>query len=641
MKNGILSVVVFGVLSFGIPVIVAGQACAPASPSLVSFWPGEGSANDLQGTNHGTLQNGAGFTDAGKVGPSFTLDGTDDQVVLPSINVGTTYTVEFWVYPTRNQTFQHLFSNAWDSLGNYGAMYFGAGSVSYWQGQSLRSITNVVIPLNQWTHVALTYDGAVSQIFINGVPSGLPSVVHAESFNNPAQIGFNVAGESSHFQGRIDEVSLYNTALAPGQISFIYNAGRSGKCIAPSLVAGDASVLEVNVGTSNLSFPISSIRSTAPATVDYATADGTATAPADYIPTSGNIGVPASGTATVTVVVNGDTAMEQNETLFLNLTNASGASIADTQAIGTIFSDDCANAPAGLRNWWRADGNADDSMGSADGTLEFGTGFTTGIRGQAFSFDGANNSVLTPTVNLGSAYTVEFWMYPTRFAFFQETVSNNYQTAMYGSLYLNGDHMEYWQGFTTRNSSSGIIPLNQWTHVALTYDGVASQLYINGAQSGPPSVHPGEVFDNPLRFGYAIGAASLHFQGLLDEITLFNRALSPGEIQAIYSAFGGGVCLAPTAASVEVSGRVVTPDGRGVRGARVSISDQAGALRTALTGSFGYYRFDDVTAGRNYVVSASAKGYNFPPRAVTVLDAMTDVDFVGEPSRAVRRNGNY
>ncbi len=88
---------------------------------------------------------------------------------------------------------------------------------------------------------------------------------------------------------------------------------------------------------------------------------------------------------------------------------------------------------------------------------------------------------------------------------------------------------------------------------------------------------------------------------------------------------------APVAAGVSVSGRVLTPDGQGVRGAVITIAGLNGEPRTARTGSFGYYRFDDVLAGETYLISVASKRYQFTSRTVSVGDELTDVDFVAEP----------
>ena len=60
------------------------QTCTPPPPNMVSWWPGEGNANDIQGSNNGTLVNGVTFAQ-GKVGQAFSFDGADRYVV----NVGT------------------------------------------------------------------------------------------------------------------------------------------------------------------------------------------------------------------------------------------------------------------------------------------------------------------------------------------------------------------------------------------------------------------------------------------------------------------------------------------------------------------------------------------------------------------------
>ena len=93
-----------------------------------------------------------------------------------------------------------------------------------------------------------------------------------------------------------------------------------------------------------------------------------------------------------------------------------------------------------------------------------------------------------------------------------------------------------------------------------------------------------------------------------------------------------GFTIAPcsTAAGVEVSGRVITPDGRGLRNAVVSMTDGSGVTRTATTSTFGYYQFNDVSVGETFVMSVASRRYRFSPRTVQVLDSLADVDFIGQ-----------
>lgn len=82
-----------------------------------------------------------------------------------------------------------------------------------------------------------------------------------------------------------------------------------------------------------------------------------------------------------------------------------------------------------------------------------------------------------------------------------------------------------------------------------------------------------------------------------------------------------------SAAGVSISGRVLSPGGNGVPKASVIMTDAGGNTRVARTSPFGYYRFDDVTAGQTYFLSVSSKLANYPTRVLTVGEDMTDIDF--------------
>jgi|GEM_PF-6099829 len=85
------------------------------------------------------------------------------------------------------------------------------------------------------------------------------------------------------------------------------------------------------------------------------------------------------------------------------------------------------------------------------------------------------------------------------------------------------------------------------------------------------------------------------------------------------------VCSA-TAAKVTVSGRVLTPDGNGLRNARVTMQDDNGNIQAVTTSAFGYYTFSDVTLD-TYIIGVTAKRFVFDPRPVNVKDSLVGVDF--------------
>ncbi|MGY0675014.1 putative Ig domain-containing protein [Xanthomonas campestris] len=112
----------------------------------------------------------------------------------------------------------------------------------------------------------------------------------------------------------------------------------------PTLSINDVSVNEGNAGTSNATFTVSLSQPAGAggASFDIATADGSAIAGVDYVASSltGQTIPAGSSSATFTVLVNGDTLSEPNETFFVNVSNVSGAGVSDAQGQGTIVNDD-------------------------------------------------------------------------------------------------------------------------------------------------------------------------------------------------------------------------------------------------------------------------------------------------------------
>ncbi|MBK7932128.1 MAG: carboxypeptidase regulatory-like domain-containing protein [Acidobacteria bacterium] len=86
----------------------------------------------------------------------------------------------------------------------------------------------------------------------------------------------------------------------------------------------------------------------------------------------------------------------------------------------------------------------------------------------------------------------------------------------------------------------------------------------------------------------------------------------------------------PTAAGVAVSGTVMRSIGVPLRNARVTITDANGNARSAVTSTFGHFRFEDIAAGQNYTISVRAKGYVFTPRLIAVSDEVSGIEIMPE-----------
>ena len=106
------------------------------------------------------------------------------------------------------------------------------------------------IPIGEWTHLVGTWDGSYLTLYVNGAfdRQAAASVVPWDS-GCAFTVGgnYNVCGYSGqYFQGRIDEVTLYSSALTPSDVAALYNAGSAGKCATPTVtsapVSGNATV---------------------------------------------------------------------------------------------------------------------------------------------------------------------------------------------------------------------------------------------------------------------------------------------------------------------------------------------------------------------------------------------------------------
>ncbi|WP_309645827.1 Calx-beta domain-containing protein [Phenylobacterium sp.] len=230
----------------------------------------------------------------------------------------------------------------------------------------------------------ISYEGVFTAS--NGPANGQTSVDIGVSENGTEAVGQSSLGLVGSGDGYGDFTWTKLTgAPTPGAA----NAGQTlvgGAPSPPSVSVSDASVTEGDAGTQLLTFTITRAGGLGAFSVDYATANGTASAGTDYVaagPTTLSFAAGDTTPKTVTIQVSGDTVIEPNETVLLNLTNATGgAVITDAQGVGTITNDDAA-PPAALKIH-DIQGTAFYSpILAADGFATFNTVSTTQVTVQA------------------------------------------------------------------------------------------------------------------------------------------------------------------------------------------------------------------------------------------------------------------
>ena len=183
---------------------------------------------------------------------------------------------------------------------------------------------------------------------------------------------------------------------------------------------------------------------------------------------------------------------------------------------------------------------ADASGKGNHGTISGASRITSGQFGRALSFDGVNDWVTindAASLDLTNGMTLEAWVYPTVNMTQWATVILKEQSGggLY-ELYANGDQSQPLTSVTVAGqyqvlSGGPWLLANQWTHLAATYNGTTERLYVNGTQVAQrPQTGPIEVSSSPLRLG-GNSVWGEFFKGRIDEVRIYNSALSATEIQ--------------------------------------------------------------------------------------------------------------
>ncbi|MFZ1699482.1 MAG: LamG domain-containing protein [Pyrinomonadaceae bacterium] len=215
----------------------------------------------------------------------------------------------------------------------------------------------------------------------------------------------------------------------------------------------------------------------------------------------------------------------------------------------------CAPLPSGAVAWWKGQNDANDVFGVNHGTLENGATFAPGRVGQAFSFDGVDDLVSAPDnpiLNITGDLTIEGWINPTTVGGQQRVIVNkrNFDNSnvTYAFFVDTNGQLAYYAktgGSFQYARSKMVIPTNVFTHVATTISGSTITLFINGVADGSTTLTVGRpATSGRLSIGHGedVTNADDYFAGVIDELSLYSRSLSSGEIQAIYNAGIGGKC---------------------------------------------------------------------------------------------------
>ena len=645
---------------------------ATVAPENQVLWlAGDGDALDSSGNgNNGTLQNGASYT-VGRVGQGFQFNGSGFVTVAdaPSLNPTAQISIEGWVYPTTNSiatdsmaiianketnaTVQYEMARRLSSggcptgggipTGNFAVYIGGISGLPDDCGGWVNG--NAQLPLNTWSHVAMTYDGANLRAFVNGANTRTVAATGAiPTTNGIFQLGKRVRN-TEIWIGQLDEISLYNRGLTTAEIESIANAGLAGKykvqsTVPSGLVAwltGDGNPNDISGNGNNGTFGANY----AVGKVGQAFQGGTVSVPdspslnfGGNAPMTVEIWIYRTSTATIQHFIGkrlNCTPGNIDYQLARDVTGSFGIGFNRGLVAASTNSEDVP-----LNTWTHLAGTYDGTTSRlykngvqiATATGATGTAssapLTIGNSGTCQPFGGSldepaiYNRALSPTEIRDQFYAGSGGKYKGAI---NPTVSDKTKTGeaevTFGSITTAGAvHL-------TPISLTSFPALPMGTATGLNFDVSTSAVYTNPTVCFNVSSFTTTQFANLRIYHLESGA----WQNRTDNASVYPNLCSSGLTSLSPFAIAQ---VAPVAANVSVGGRVFAGKNALAR-ARVTLTDANGVSRSVQTSTFGYYRFDDVEVGATYIVSVNHKRYVFTPQVVSVSEELTELNFTAEP----------
>lgn len=528
-------------------------------------------ANDGQGFNFASPNGPSSDVPdtAGNNGGSFGFDGVNDY-----ISVGTDESLRL-VDGTYSQSLW-LKSNSYDD-GYHGIIGYQAGSLAgdrypfiYVRNDAIYAgfgsggntwkgvIADGVISIGEWNHVAVTFDGDSMELFVNGESVATnndfggttPTTQHAQ---------LNIGRVNNYFNGQLDEVRVYNRALTASEVVTLMEQDEP-----PPPVSGPGQIglavtqvtVNENAGTASIGL-VRTGGTEGAAEVFYQTQDASGVNGVDYVGSaSGSVSFAdgqETGTIEISLIDNADTDGEKS--FQLSLFRVEGAAQGEPRTVTITIVDD--ESGAGLIGHWNlnetsTNGPITDLSGQGnDGqALNFVSPSgpssdapdTNGANPGSFGFNGGSDYIdIAESESLRlteGRYSQAVWIKPT-------ANDNNFRGVLgyqvgnsvgtrYPFIYINNDAI--YAGFGTGGNTwkgviaDDVITINTWNHVAVSFDGETMELYVNGELVGSNADFGGSLPTQTVA-QLNIGRINNEFVGQIDEVRMYDRAISGSEVQ--------------------------------------------------------------------------------------------------------------
>jgi hypothetical protein len=586
----LFAAILFGGFLFSLPPVHATELYTTSlysDANLTSYYRFEGNSTDATSSNNGSDTAISYSSSSGKYGEYASFNGSNSSIITATssgMSGSAARSMSLWFYCTTTTADLALAGYGNYQVGGGGWTLFanrsegGTGSLGLnIAGPGSIYTSSGIFSNNVWNHVVITYSGGNLStgviIYLNGATTTLSvsNDTTPSTQNTPYYIGVGHASTNfSYYNGYIDDVAFFNRVLTTSEVSELYSSSpylgsslHQYKSDASTTIAAGAATTENTVvfganlasgGTSTLQLQVevtstgNSFSNIAMVTSSFVSIGSNATA--SFTGANGNYHWQAR-------VVDTGSGSSTWQTFGTNATSTIDFNINYTasSSVGELYTTILFNDP-NLNAYYRMEGSSNDSKGSnngSDSSISYNASY--GKYGQGASFLSASNSHIITGSNSGisgsAPRTISVWFYCTAttadlalagYGYYQTggagwTLFANRSEGGTGSLGLNV------AGAGSVYTASGIFSNNTWNHAVITYSGgtlsSGVKIYLNGVSQSLTVSN--DTTPNTQNTPYYIGEGHAspdfgYFNGYLDDVAFFNRALTATEVSELYNA---------------------------------------------------------------------------------------------------------
>ena len=474
--------------------------------SLLAKYELDGNALDTTGNYNGTATSityGTGKFGQGIVSTS----AAQNNVRIPigsTLNLNANKTISFFVKVTTLGTYMYAYSQgtiASNQINQTIVMGYADGFIQtrLYNGAYYQIISDVTTVANTWYHIALTYEAGVQKLYIDSVLKGTLAQSNGSSTLDH-YICSNVSDSTQQLNGIIDQFEVYSRTLTPTEVSTLYTQSTTKY-------------------SADFNTPLASI----PASVyrlnhDNLTIDGTPTA------TTATVSDSRTG-----LIASGDTVLLDGVGVVCNPVVETDVSVDTTNSLTVGTATAIAT--------YKLDGNATDLSGNYNGTAT-DVIYGTGKFGQGAVFDGTDKYITTGVSITNIAYTISYFVKPT---LLQVNADSNHLGFRSGGASWNQFYAPNTDGSSCNFTVSGNIKISftglstsTYNHILVSVDVSGNAIgYLDGVEVGTATGCT-ITASNELYIGKYYGSSN-STTATIDQVRIFNKALTPTEVTALYN----------------------------------------------------------------------------------------------------------